>query len=312
MNELTVHLSPLDDGSGLALAVLQTSRDGDSQRTLGRAVLRHAIGLDRPRFWYHVGCTVHAAPELALFHRQRTLLLGNDHTGASELAAIEVDETASPGLAERAAVLRLLLRAGLLAIAADRGRWATRLVVELPGLADGDGGSPFWRGLGRHFYALEPAEALARHGAGWVAQVASLLPRHPVYTSFLPLAAQAAVGRSAAGVQWQREVLEEAGLRYGHHVGIVDGGPVLEADVDALPAIAAARAWNLVPRGAAAGGHWLLQVPGPGAGASRVLRVGAAAEGARLAVEPALLERLGLTPGSAHWAVPTRAADGMA
>lgn len=41
-----------------------------------------------PRVWYHVGCTVHAASELNLFHRQRTLMLGHNHTGASELADI--------------------------------------------------------------------------------------------------------------------------------------------------------------------------------------------------------------------------------
>jgi hypothetical protein len=53
-----------------------------------RASLRlvTAIGLALPRVSYHVGCTVHAAQDLGLFHQQRTLLLGHDLTGASELA----------------------------------------------------------------------------------------------------------------------------------------------------------------------------------------------------------------------------------
>ena len=50
-----------------------------------------AIGLQLPRVSLHVGCTVHAAAVLGLFHRQRTLLLGHDHgrqrTGGHRMAA---------------------------------------------------------------------------------------------------------------------------------------------------------------------------------------------------------------------------------
>ncbi|HSJ97513.1 MAG TPA: hypothetical protein VLC53_10600, partial [Myxococcota bacterium] len=42
---------------------------GPGEAVAGCVRVRRAIGLDRPRFWYHVGCAVHAAPELELFHR---------------------------------------------------------------------------------------------------------------------------------------------------------------------------------------------------------------------------------------------------
>ena len=61
-----------------------------------------AIGLTLPHASYHVGCTVHAAPELGLFHRQRTLLLGHDHTGASALADIAWAQGDTP-IAEQSA-----------------------------------------------------------------------------------------------------------------------------------------------------------------------------------------------------------------
>ena len=67
--------------------------DGDEQLLLALTasaplaclrVQRH-VGLGDPRYWFHVGCRVHAASELGMFRRERTLLLGNDHTGAAEI-----------------------------------------------------------------------------------------------------------------------------------------------------------------------------------------------------------------------------------
>ncbi|MEL4419719.1 hypothetical protein AAEH74_22490, partial [Shewanella algae] len=43
------------------------------------------LGLTLPRYHFHIGRVVHAAQELGLFRVQTTLLLGNDHTGQSEL-----------------------------------------------------------------------------------------------------------------------------------------------------------------------------------------------------------------------------------
>ena len=87
-----------------------------------RAALRlvPAIGLQLPRVSFHVGCVVHAARELGLFHRQRTLQLGHDHTGASELADIawaREHQGTGLGVAEQAAALRALLADALDCIA---------------------------------------------------------------------------------------------------------------------------------------------------------------------------------------------------
>lgn len=203
-----------------------------------RAALRlvPAIGLALPRVAYHVGCTVHAAAELGLFHRQRTLLLGHDHTGASELADIAWARDELP-LAEQAGALHALVGAALQHIALHRRHFAQRLIVELPGPRDPAGQSPFWQGLGQHFYAGDPAAALAQHGLAWRSHVASLLPRHLIYTSFLPAAAEAAIAQVPPAMLVLREVLEDAGLRYTHHVNVEDGGPILEAEIDDLPAV---------------------------------------------------------------------------
>jgi arginine N-succinyltransferase len=102
------------------------------------------------------------------------------------------------------------------------------LIVELPGVRDAQGLSPFWQGLGRHFYAGDPTEALARHGAAWRDLVAALLPRQLIYAAFLPEAAQQAVGGCLESAQPLRELLQGLGWAYRQHVGVDEGGAVME------------------------------------------------------------------------------------
>lgn len=186
--------------------------------------LRPAVGLQQPRWWYHLGQAVHAAPALGILHRQATLQLGNDLTGAGELADLRWDREQPP--ARQRAVLAGLLASALSAAREDPAAHGGRLLVELPGVRDAEGRSPFWQGLGRHFYAGDPAEALREHGPGWRELVAALLPRHRVYTSFLPPAAQAAIGAVDPAAEAWCEVLRDAGAHPADQVDIHDGGPV--------------------------------------------------------------------------------------
>jgi len=186
-------------------------------------------GTAAPRYWYHVGCAVHAAAELQLFRRQPTLLLGNDLTGATEL--LELAMAVDAGAAMTALVRHAIAAAADTATdtAPDTVKpGPTTVFAELPGPLDGSGASPFWAGLGRHFYTGDPRAAEARHGDAWRSHVAALLPRQLVYTSFLPDDAQAVIGTAAPGALALRAALERAGLQYRQHVRIDDAGPVLE------------------------------------------------------------------------------------
>jgi len=282
--------------------------DGEAALLLGSLRLRRAVGMGPPRVWYHVGCTVHAASELNLFHRQRTLMLGHDHTGASELADIVWAQGDLP-LAEQAATLHLLVQSALLLMARDRGHYADRLIAELPGPRDSAGDSPFWQGLGRHFYAGDRQSAAAAHGAGWRTHVAALLPRQPIYTSFLPESAQAAIAQTQPESLLLREVLEQAGLRYGHHVNIEDAGPVLEASTDDLPTVRRSRRWQLThslqqaPQDAPKAGAtaYVALVDGP-EGSWQAARVRGHVQGSALALSAEDLNALGVEAGAVAWA----------
>ena len=193
------------------LLVAESEGSPNQEPVHARLRLQHAIGRDTPRHWYHVGRVVHAARALGIFQEQATLLLGNDLTGAAELCELRGQGPA----------LQALIAAALARLPAGR------VIVELPGLRDTAGQSPFWQGLGRHFYGGDPHDAMARHGPAWRGHVAALLPRQPLYTAFLPDAAQAAIGLVAPEAAALQQALRAAGFQPSGHVCIDDGGPVL-------------------------------------------------------------------------------------
>ncbi|MCE2657330.1 MAG: arginine N-succinyltransferase [Rubrivivax sp.] len=198
---------------------------------LARLSLARRIGWRTPHAWYRLGWAVHSSPELQLFGRQRTLLLGHDLTGADALggwalapALREASAEAQEGAQE---VWSALLDAAWLALAAADTPTAP-CIAELPGLADDDGQSPFWRGLGQHFHHHGLAASRQQHGAAFDSLVAELLPRHLVYASFLSPAAQAAMGQCASSALPLRRALQQRGFCWRQHITVTDGGAVME------------------------------------------------------------------------------------
>jgi arginine N-succinyltransferase len=210
---------PLQDAPGARWWCAE-SDDGTPMAALR---LRPRIGEPVPQAWFRLGWAVHASAELGLYRRQRTLLLGHDLTGADELAGwalAPVLTAAEAGPWWAALIAQVLAEA-----TPEPGQ---PVIAALPGTRDAAGRSPVWQGLGRHFHAQEPDAAVREHGPDWACHVAPLLPRHQLYASLLPLPAQAGLGVAAAVAQPLRAALHAAGFDERGHVGIVDGGPVLE------------------------------------------------------------------------------------
>lgn len=216
------------------------SASGTETTRLGSVRLRHHIGMELPRYWYHLGEVVHAAPALNLFRREQVLLLGNDFTAASELAEIRVEaEDCSPP--EYHAIMKVLIRGGLLLLAqtlagiSEHLEGESPVIVELPGIREQGVGSPFWNGLGRFFHDADPEIDERLHGAAWRSHVAALLPRHPLVVSLLQPAARSAIGQICESASRLRNVLVEEGFGPSRHVGIIDAGPVYCADLGHQP-----------------------------------------------------------------------------
>jgi arginine N-succinyltransferase len=213
--------------------------DSDSDRIVGVAAIEASVGLTEPWYNYRVGTIVHASRALSVYTVAPTLFLANDHTGHTELCTLFLDQAF-----RRAKNGPLLSKSRLLFIAEFADRFATKVIAELRGRVDADGRSPFWEGLGRHFFAMEYTTADYLTGIGQKAFVAELMPRHPVYVNLLPVAAREAIGEVHLDTRAARAMLEQEGFRYDGYVDIFDGGPTVECFRDD---IGAARASRMLP-----------------------------------------------------------------
>lgn len=183
-----------------------------------------ACGLDEAFYNYRVGLAVHASRELGIYSKVPTLYLSNDLTGASVLASLYL-KPAFRG----AGVGKLLSKCRFLFMAQFPQRFAAKVIAEMRGVSDDAGRSPFWEGLGRHFFALDYARAEHIVGTGNKAFIAELMPPHPIYTVMLPKTAQEVMGRVHPQTAPALHLLEEEGFRYQGYIDIFDGGPTVEA-----------------------------------------------------------------------------------
>lgn len=202
----------------------------------GCCAVEAACGLDEPFYNYHVGLTVHASRTLGVYARVPTLYLSNDLTGASVLCSLYL----SPSFRSEG-IGHLLSKSRFLFIAGFRERFADKIIAEMRGVSDESGRSPFWEGLGRHFFSIEYGDAEHIVGQGNKACIAELMPKHPIYTVLLPQEAQQVLGQVHPQTKPALRLLEQEGFRYQHYVDIFDGGPVVEAPTGAVRSIRRSR-----------------------------------------------------------------------
>jgi len=206
--------------------------DGGEDRVIGIAAIEAAVGLSEPWYNYHVGTLVHASRALDVYTAVPTLFLANDHTGHTELCSLFVDQAYRHGRNGP-----LLAKSRFLFIAEFADRFAPKVIAELRGKLDASSRSPFWEGLGRHFFAMEYSAADYLTGIGQKSFVAELMPRHPVYVNLLPEAARAVIGEVHDDTRPARALLEQEGFRYEGYVDIFDAGPTLECFRDNIHAV---------------------------------------------------------------------------
>jgi arginine N-succinyltransferase len=205
-----------------------------AKRIAGTCAVAASVGLRQPWYSYRVGLVVHASQELGIFTKTPTLFLSNDHTGHSELCSLFLDPDYRHGKNGS-----LLSKSRFLFVAQFRHLFAEKMIAELRGVSDEHGKSPFWESLGRHFFSMEFSQADYLTGIGKKSFVAELMPKHPLYSSFLTPEAQAVIGKTHELTAPARGMLEDEGFRYEGYVDIFDAGPAVECDVDDIDAVAA-------------------------------------------------------------------------
>jgi arginine N-succinyltransferase len=210
-----------------------TEGDGDGAgKVVGICAIEAAVGLREPWYNFHVGTLVHASRQLGVYTAVPTLFLANDHTGNTELCSLFLDEAFRRGTNGV-----LLSKCRLMFIAEFADRFSPKVIAELRGRFDDEGRSPFWEGLGRHFFAMEFSTADYLTGIGQKSFIAELMPRHPVYVNLLPPAAREAIGAVHRDTAPAHALLEQEGFRYEGYVDIFDAGPTVECFRDNVDAV---------------------------------------------------------------------------
>ncbi len=201
----------------------------------GLCGIESAVGLHDPWYNYRVGTLVHASRELNVYNPINTLTLSNDHTGCSEICTLFLDPDY-----RHSKNGSLLSKSRFMFMAEYPQRFTETVIAEMRGYSDPDGVSPFWEGLGRHFFSIDFAQADQLSGQNKVF-IAELMPRNPIYTNLLPEKARDTIGKTHDNTTPARHLLENEGFRYTGYIDIFDAGPLLETKVRDIRAVRESR-----------------------------------------------------------------------
>ena len=206
--------------------------DISSGRLAGICAIKGAVGLDEPFYNYRIGTLVHSSHELNVFTRMETLYLSNDLTGATELCSLFLHPDYRSGNNGK-----WLSKSRFLFIAQFPHLFTEKLIAEMRGFQEEDGRSPFYEGLGRHFFKMDFNHVDHLTAMGKKSFIAELMPRQPMYVAYLPDDAQEVIGKVHRSTAPARRLLEQEGMHFEGYVDIFDAGPVLQARVSELRAM---------------------------------------------------------------------------
>lgn len=213
--------------------VLEHTAQGEEAASIaGVCAIKGAVGLTEPFYNYRIGTLVHCSRELNVFTRMETLYLSNDLTGSSELCSLFLLPQYRAGFNGK-----WLSKSRFLFIAQFQQLFTEKIIAEMRGFQDENGVSPFYEGLGRHFFKMDFDHVDGLTAIGKKSFIAELMPRQPLYVDYLPQYAREVIGKVHTSTQPARKLLENEGMHYEGYVDIFDAGPVLQGRVSELRAV---------------------------------------------------------------------------
>ena len=206
--------------------------DTETGQMAGVCAIKAAVGLNEPFYNYRIGTLVHSSRELNVFTRMETLYLSNDLTGATELCSLFL----KPGY-RKGYNGKWLSKSRFLFIAQFQQLFTEKIIAEMRGYLTDDGTSPFYEGLGRHFFKMDFNHVDGLTAMGKKSFIAELMPRQPLYVEYLPDSAREVIGQVHRSTLPARKLLEQEGMHYEGYVDIFDAGPVLQGRVKELRSV---------------------------------------------------------------------------
>ncbi|GHC16555.1 arginine N-succinyltransferase [Aidingimonas halophila] len=214
--------------------------DRERHEVVGTATIRAQAGASEAYYTYRQETLIHASQQLNVRREVQTLSLSHEVSEATLLCALSLDSRYKGTTAES-----LLRRARLMFIAQYPERFSTILAVAFPGYLDGEGESPFWNSVGRHFFVRSFQEINHLAGVRSKSFIAEVMPQFPLYLPLLTPQARAAIGREHPDHERALEEMLAEGFVRSRHVDIFDAGPVVKGERDRLETFQRA-AWHPV------------------------------------------------------------------
>jgi len=222
-----------EPGGDLFMFVLENV---DTGQIRGTCQVFSQVGTESPFYSYRISTLTQTSKALGRTFRNEMLTLVTDFDNCSEVGGLFLHPEA------RAGGLGLLLaRSRYLFIKLHRKRFAQKVLAELRGVMDNQGGSPFWDGIAGRFFGMGFAEAdefNATHGTQFIAD---LMPKTPIYTAMLSESARSVMGVPHPSGRAAMKMLEREGFTWDCYVDIFDGGPTMTCATDQVRTVRDAR-----------------------------------------------------------------------
>ena len=199
--------------------------DLDHGRIVGTCSIYSKVGGFEPFYAYRIESVVRESRQLETTRQFEVLHLVKEHDGPTEIGSLYL----SPDY-RGSGNGRLLSLSRFLFMANAPERFDPQVIAEMRGRVGGDGRSPFWEAIGRHFFDIEfpKAEMLTTVSKTFIAD---LMPIHPLYVALLPESAQATIGQVHEHTEPALAMLKKEGFEHRQRIDIFDGGPVMHCDV---------------------------------------------------------------------------------
>jgi arginine N-succinyltransferase len=210
-----------DDDRPRGETYLFVLEDLGTGQIVGTSGIVAKVGGFDPFYAYRIETTVHESRMLNVRNEVRVLYLDEEHDGPCEVGSLFL----SPQY-RRGGAGRLLSLCRFLFMAQFPEYFDPEVIAEMRGVVDGQGRSPFWDALGRHFFDIDypTADYLSMVNKRFIAD---LMPKHPIYIPLLPPEAQAVIGKVHEQTEPAMRMLKDEGFRESGRVDIFDGGPVV-------------------------------------------------------------------------------------
>lgn len=178
-------------------------------------------GIDQPKYFFQIdneSIPANPSQKLPLLHVVRY------KEAPSEICSLYLQpEFRREGLG------RLLSLSRFLFVAAHPHRFDSIIYAEMRGFVDKNQSSPFWEGIGRHFFDLDYASLMRQrdHGNFDIEQV---VPKYPIYIPLLPKEVQEMIGKIHTNTWPAFHMLSEEGFYLTDDIDVFDAGPRIEAE----------------------------------------------------------------------------------